>query len=89
MGGPFCANLLLQPVAALLCWTGVCKVTLGLFGQVAYAWRRIPESELAGLTPRERRTLASFCVFQGVAALAFGATLCVSCAWLLVQAVLG
>ncbi len=86
LAGVFIVNLLVQPIALLFCWVGVRKVTLGLFGQVAYAWRRIPESELAGLSRPERRTLAWFCVFQGVVALALGAAMSVGCAGLLVQA---
>jgi hypothetical protein len=89
LAGVFCVNLLVQPVAVLLCWIGACKVTRGLCGQVTYAWRRVPESELASLTPPERRRLAWFCVWQGVACLIFGATMVVGCAGLLVQAGLG
>jgi hypothetical protein len=79
-------NLLVQPIALLFCWVGVRKVALGLFGQVAYAWRRIPESELAGLSRSERCGLAWFCVFQGMVVLAFGSAISVGCAGLLVQA---
>ena len=88
LAGVVTVNLLVQPVAILFCRAGVRKVTLGLSGQVAYAWRRVAESELAGLSPSERRGLAWFCAFQGVVALAFGAAISVGCAGLLVQSVL-
>jgi hypothetical protein len=55
--GVLIVNLLVQPVAVLFCWAGVRKIALGLFGQVAFAWRRVPESELSGLLPSERRGL--------------------------------
>jgi len=88
LAGMLIVNLLVQPLAVLFCWAGVRKVTLGLFGQVAYAWRRVPESELASLLPSERRGLAWFCVFQGVVGLVLGAAMGASCAWLFVRVVL-
>ena len=86
LAGVIIANLLAQPVALLLCWVGVRKIALGSFGRLAYAWRLIPESEVAGLSHPERRRLAWFCVFQGSVALAFGVSLGASCAGLLIQA---
>ena len=86
LAGVVIVNLLVQPVALLVCWVGVRKVALGLSGRLAYAWRLVPESELTGLRHSERRRLAWFCVFQGGMALAFGALLVVSCAGLLIQA---
>lgn len=86
LAGVALVNLLVQPVALLFCWAGLRKVGLGLVGHVAYAWRRVPESELADLSRSERRALAWFCVFQGVVALAFGTAMSVGCAGLLIQA---
>jgi hypothetical protein len=65
-------NLALQPVALMLCWIGVRKITLGLCGRVAYAWRCASETDLADLLPAERRQLPWFCVLQGVMALPIG-----------------
>jgi hypothetical protein len=64
-------NVVFQPVALLFCWVGVCKIALGLCGLVAYAGRRVPEGDLADLTPSERRQLVWFCVCQGVVGLLF------------------
>jgi hypothetical protein len=73
----------------LFCWVGVRKVALGLFGQVTYAWRRVPESELASLLAPERRGLVCLCAFRGMIVLALGGAMGVSCAWLLTRAFLG
>ena len=88
LAGVGLVNLLVQPVALLFCWIGVRKIALGLFGQVTYAWRRVPESELASLLASERRGLAWFCVFRGMIGLALGAAMGVSCAWPLMWAFL-
>jgi hypothetical protein len=66
-------KLVLQPLALLICWAGIRKVTLGVCGQVAYAWRRIPDAELADVPQAVRRRLAWFCVLQGVTVLPLGA----------------
>jgi hypothetical protein len=73
-------NIVFQPITLLLCWAGVRKITLGVCGQVAYAWRRVPEAELANLSLDDRRRLARFCVFQGVIGLLFGAAITVGMA---------
>jgi hypothetical protein len=86
LAGVVLVNLLVQPIALLFCWVGFRKVSLGLFGRTAYAWRRVPDSELAGLSRSERRGLAWFSVSQGVVALAFGGAMSIGCAGLLVQA---
>jgi hypothetical protein len=82
-------NLLAQPVALLLCWTGACKLVLGLCGHVAYAWRRVPEEELVDLSESERRGLAWYCVAQGSVVLMMGAAVSAGCAWPLVRAAFG
>ena len=61
------------------------KLALGVCGDIAYAWRRLPEEQLADMTPRDRRSLAWYCVFQGVVGLALGAAISVGCAWPLVR----
>jgi hypothetical protein len=73
-------NVVLQPVGLLFCWTGVRKIALGVRGRVAYAWRLVPEAELADLPPADRRGLARFCVLQGVIALLFGAAISIGVA---------
>lgn len=78
-------NLVIQPVALLICWSGVRKITLGLRGRIAYAWREIPESELAELPPVERRQLSWYCIFQGVVVLPIGVFFSVGCASPLVR----
>lgn len=74
-------NLLIQPLAVAFGWMGFRKLTLGLCGCVCYAWRRIPESELAELRPDQRNALAWYCVVQGLLALPFGIGLSAACAW--------
>lgn len=82
-------NLLVQPVALLFCWAGIRKIVLGLRGNIAYAWRRVPESELVDMPPAERRALAWFCVFQGLLGLGLGAVMSYGCAaGLLIQTIM-
>jgi hypothetical protein len=73
-------NLVVQPFALLFCWTAIRKITLGLRGQVAYAWVRIPEEDLAKESPESRRQLSRFCVMQGVVVLPVGAAVSFACA---------
>jgi hypothetical protein len=87
LAGVCLVNLLVQPLALLICWVGVRKIVLGIFGQVAYAWRRVPASELASLRQSERRGLAWYCIFQGVILVAWGTAMSVGCAGLLIQAI--
>jgi hypothetical protein len=86
VAGVVACNLLAQPVALLFCWTGACKLVLGLRGHVGYAWRRVPEEELVGLSASERRGLAWYCVAQGSVGLMMGVAVSVGCAWPLVGA---
>ncbi len=69
-------NVVFQPIALLMCWTATRKIVLGVRGQIAYAWRRIPDAELVDTPLPERRQLAWFCVLQGVVVLPFGAAIC-------------
>ena len=82
------ANILAQPIAVLFLWAGVRKLMLGLCGNVAYAWSRIPEEQLAGLSAQKRSALARYCVVQGVLGLVMGGAIGAGCAWPLVRAVL-
>jgi hypothetical protein len=73
-------NLVVQPFALLMCWSGVRKITLGLRGRLAFAWRQVPESELADLPLTERKQLCRYCVFQGVVVLPLGVFFSLACA---------
>ena len=66
VAGAVLVNLLAQPFVLLLGWSSIRKLGLGLFGHVVYAGARVPEEQLAGLPPGERRGLARYCVYQGV-----------------------
>jgi len=85
VAGVVACNLLAQPVALLFCWTGACKLVLGLRGHVGYAWRRVPEEELVGLSASERRGVAWYCVAQGSVGLMMGVAVSVGCAWPLIR----
>ncbi len=74
-------NVAFQPVAALFCWAGFRKLTLGLCGRVGYAWREVTEPELADCPSHTRHQLARYCVMQGLVALPFGSALSFGCAW--------
>jgi hypothetical protein len=76
-------NVVVQPVALLICWAGIRKIALGLQGQVAYAWRRVPDAELADLPPGRKRQLSWFCVAQGVVVLPLGVVISLGCALVL------
>jgi hypothetical protein len=79
-------NLAVQPFALLFCWTGIRKLSLGVRGRVGHAWREVTEQELADCPPKMRRTLALYCVMQGLIALPIGFALGAACAWPLLGA---
>ena len=78
-------NLLVQPIAGVFIISGFRKLSLGLRGRLAVAWRRVPDEQLAGLNRSERRQLAWYCVAQGVLVLPLGVGLSYSCGWPLVH----
>lgn len=87
IAGLLIINLLVQPVAAVFFWIGVCKIGGGLLGHVVVGGRRLTESELAELLPLKRGGLAWLCVFQGAIGLVLGAAMSAGCASLLAFAI--
>jgi hypothetical protein len=65
-------NAAFQPLALFVCWASLHKIVLGVCGHATYAGQRIPDAELAELSPAKRRLLACFCVFRGMVTLSFG-----------------
>lgn len=82
-------NCLAQPVWLLMAWSALRKLTLGLSGRVAYAWREVSPDELASFSTAERRSLGWYCVFQGAILLPFGLAGSFGCALPLLRAFFG
>jgi hypothetical protein len=79
--GIVAVNLLLQPVAVMFIVVGAAKLFHGLRGNVAVAWRRVSDEELANMTPMERRSHSRYCAAGGVVLLALGLLFSYSLAW--------
>jgi hypothetical protein len=78
-------NLLIQPVALLLCWFGVTKIFWGVSGRISYGGRRVPDSEFTDIPRSQRLQIVLFSVLQGMFGLTFGGVLCLGSLGLLIR----